>query len=107
MNISHQRKLDILNNNIFSGLNQILDNQTLAISHFTKADFEIVLKRVEQQGIGINGIEVFLHGEFYGVRTFEEYHLSPKDSMWYYAAFSELSMKHPDVVFSASFNFDS
>ena len=107
MNISYQRKLYILNNTIFDGLNQILDNQTLAISHFTKADFEIVLKRVEQQGIGINGIEIFLHGEFYGVRTFEEYNLSSNDSKWYYAAFLELSRKHRDVVYSATFNFDS
>ena len=106
MNISHQRKLEILNSKIFNGLNKIFDNQTLAISHFTKADFGIVLKRVEQQGIGINGIEIFLQGEFYGVRTFEEYNLSPYDSKWYYAAFLELSRKHPNVVFSASFKFN-
>lgn len=107
MKLDHQQKLEILNSCIFDGLNKILDNQTFAISHFNKADFEIVLKRVEDYGIGINGIEIFMHGEFYGVRTFEEYHLSHNDSRWYYAAFWELSRKHPDVVFSASFNLDS
>lgn len=84
------KDFDYLNENIFFGLKNMNDGfDSMSIYYFSESDFEIVIYRVEKYGIGILGIEAWLNGEFYDVKTAEDYDADSTDSKWYRKAFVE------------------
>ena len=97
-------KLDYLKKNVYYGLENLNDGfDSEAIYYFSKTDFEIVLNRVKNLGIGIWGIEPWYNGEFYDVKGFEDYNSLPTDSDWYFKAFEEFKETKLKLVYSASF----
>ncbi len=97
-------KNDFLDKYIFFGLKNLNDGfDTESIKYFSETDFSIVLKRVEENNIGISGIEPWLNGEFYNVLTSEDYSANPIDPKWYWKAFEELKKKEKHLQYSASY----
>jgi len=92
-----------LNKHIFYGLNKIPDVETSSMVSFEEADFSIVLDRVKANSIGIYGIEVSIDGEFYSIKTHEEYSTFPQDAEWFTAAFKSLTEYQLDLRYSASY----
>ena len=102
MNLSKEEFLDTY---IFEGLKNLNDGfDSPSIKYFSETDFSIVLKRVEENKIGINGIEPWLNGEFYNVLTYEDYSTSPTDPKWYWKAFEELKKEGKQLQYSASYD---
>ena len=74
------------------------------IKYFTAEDFLIVLKRVEERGLGIYGIEPWdLDNHYYDTKTYEEFARQPDDSDWYQAAFIEFNKTDLKLQYSASY----
>src|SRR5690606_22829953 len=84
------KELEYLKSNIFYGLKNLNNGfDSESIYYFSESDFEIVLDRVEKNGLGIYGIEPWLNDDFYGVMVFEEFDTVATDPNWYRKAFSE------------------
>ena len=98
------KKEEFLKSKIFYGLKNLNDGfDSESINYFSESDFEIVLKRVEINGIGIYGIEPCLNGEFYGVRVHEQIDAKPNDPNWYREAFSEFKKSGKKLQYSATY----
>lgn len=96
-------KLEYLKANVFFGLKNLNDGFDVeSIYYFSESDFEIVLDRVENLGIGILGIEPWLNEEFYGVKSFEDYCTDDKDPKWYRKAFAEFKEDREKKLFYAA-----
>jgi hypothetical protein len=63
------------------------------IKYFSESDFEIVLNRVKELGLGIKGIEPWKNQEYYGVEVFEDNAKDPTDSNWYFESFKRFKSK--------------
>lgn len=97
-------KLKFLKKNVFFGLENLNDGfDSEAIYYFSETDFEIVLNRVKNLGIGILGIEPWYKGEFFDVKGFEDYTTFSTDSNWYFKAFEEFKEIKLNLQYSASF----
>ncbi len=58
---------------IFAGLTNLNDGfDAGSIKYFSQNDFEIVIDRVEANGLGIYGIESWKSGEYFGVEIYDE-----------------------------------
>ena len=98
------KKLEFLEKNIFVNLKNINNGfDSESIFYFSESDFEIILKRVENYGLGIYGIEPWFEDDFYDVLVCEEYNLSPNDSRWYKKAFSKFKNEKKNLQYSATF----
>ncbi len=96
-------KAEYLNKYIFNGLNNLNDGfDSPTISYFSESDFEVVLDKVKEKGIGVYGIEVWLENQYYDIDTFENYHSFPQ-STWYYKAFEKFKKTGLHLQYSASF----
>lgn len=63
--IQEQKYLD---KNVFHGLSNLNNGfDEEGIKYFSETEFQIVLERVKNLGLGITGIEPWKDGEFYGV----------------------------------------
>ncbi len=73
-----------LENNIYNGLKNLNNGfDAKSIYYFSESDFEIVLNRIEENGIAIFGIEPWLDGHYYDCVVFEEYEKDANDPKWY------------------------
>lgn len=102
-----EKKIDYLNKNVFHDLknrNNGFDSES--IFYFSEEDFEIVIIRIEKLGIGILGIEPWLNGEFYDVKSIEEYGGNSRDSQWYRKAFEEFRNENKNLLYAASYDID-
>jgi hypothetical protein len=98
-------KNEYLNKNIFYGLKNVNDGfDAEIIKYFSETDFQIVLNRVEKLGIGVLGIEPWKNGEFYDVKTYEEYATNPTDSKWYQQAFDDFKKRDSDLQYAATYS---
>ncbi len=72
---------------------------------FYHADhFDVILKRVQEQRVGINGMEVWKNGEYYDVRVFEPVWGNDEyDSTWYMAAYRELRIPESAYMYMCTF----
>ena len=98
------KELEYLKSNIFYGLknrNNGFDSES--IYYFSESDFEIVLDRVEKNGLGIYGIEPWLNDDFYGVMVFEEFDTVATDPNWYRKAFSEYKKSGKKLLYAATY----
>lgn len=99
-------ELEYLQKNIFKGLvnlNTGFDVKT--IYYFSEANFEIVLERIEKQGIEILGIEPWRNGEFYDVLTKEDFISSQPN--WYWQAFKRFKDRGIELQYAASYKISS
>jgi hypothetical protein len=98
------KKLKFLDSNIFQGLTNLNDGFDVeSIKYFSEIDFEIVLNRVEKLGLGINGIEPWLNGEFYDVLTYEDFKSVPTDPKWYNQAFKKFRDENLNLLYAATY----
>jgi hypothetical protein len=98
------KEFEYLKTNVFKGLKNLNDGfDSESIYYFSESDFEIVLDRVEKNGIAIFGIEPWLNGDFYDVLSFEDYKTVANDSKWYRKAFSEFKSRGMNLMYSASY----
>ena len=98
------KELEYLKANIFYGLENLNNGfDSEEIFYFSVSDFELVLDRVEANGLGILGIEPWLDGDFYGVRVHEQINAKPNDPNWYRDAFSEFKKKQKDLMYAATY----
>ena len=97
-------EFDYLKENIFRGLKNLNSGfDSEVIYYFSESDFEIVLNRIEQNRIGIFGIEPWMNGSFYDVKSFEDYNTTSTDSKWYRKAFEEFKKSRKQLMYSASY----
>jgi hypothetical protein len=97
-------KEEFLETYIFKGLENIndgFDGET--IKYFTEQDFEKVLDRVEQYGLGVYGIEPWKDGEYYDCKIFENYTNDATDPQWYRKAFQDFLAEGNELQYSASY----
>ena len=98
------KEFQYMKKNIFNGLDNLNDGfDSESIYYFSESDFEIVLDRVEKNGIAIFGIEPWLNGDFYDVLSFEDYKTVANDSKWYRKAFTEFKSRGKNLMYSASY----
>jgi len=89
---------------IFEGLTNLNDGfDSERIKYFSQQDFEIILNRVEDYGLGIYAIEPWKDGEFYDVITWEDNSDHPANPSWYKYAFIEFTKKDGNLMYSASY----
>ena len=80
-----------------------------SISYFSENQFQTVLERVKEKGLGICGIEPWFkpegseNFEYYDVDTFENYNTYPQDPNWYFTAFEKFKKLKLNLQYSASF----
>ena len=98
-------KNDYLNKNIFYGLQDLNTGfDAEPVKYFSESDFQIILERAEELGLGIYGIEPWRDGEFYDVLTHEDYQTSPTDSNWYKEAFRTFKNQEGNLLYAATFD---
>lgn len=101
------KESEYLKNNIFTGLENLNDGfDSKSVYYFSESDFEIILERVEKNGIAIFGIEPWLNDNFYDVLTFEDYKTVANDPKWYWKAFSEFKKRNNNLMYSASYQVE-
>lgn len=101
---NRMEKLDYLKENVFNGLKNMNDGfDAESIYYFSESDFEIVIDRIEKLGIGIMGIEPWLNGKFYDVKSAEHYQAIPTDSKWYRKAFTEFKNENENLLYAATY----
>ncbi|GAA3592419.1 hypothetical protein Q4Q39_05595 [Flavivirga amylovorans] len=99
-----KKEFEYLKANVFNGLKNLNDGfDSESIYYFSESDFEIVLDRVEKNGIAIFGIEPWLNGDFYDVLSFEDYKIDANDPKWYKKAFTEFKNREKNLMYSASY----
>ena len=110
MEIEERRKRkafenEYLNKYIFYGLkDQNIGFDVGSIKYFSAVEFAIVLDRIEQHKIGINGIEPWYQGEYFAVSTYEDYTSDASDPKWYRKAFKEFTDLSIDLQYAASYH---
>ncbi|TMM29685.1 hypothetical protein FDT66_11270 [Polaribacter aestuariivivens] len=98
------KEFQYLKSNIFNGLENLNDGfDSESIYYFSESDFEIVLDRIEKNGIAIFGIEPWLNKYFYDVLSFEDYKTVANDPKWYRKAFTEFKNREKNLMYSASY----
>ncbi len=94
-----------LDKHIFVGLKNLntgFDSPT--IIYFSETDFQIVLERVKQNGLGIYGIEPWKNGEFFDVTVCEDFGKDPNDSNWYLQAFQDFKDTGESLQYAATYS---
>ena len=98
-------KDDYLEQFVFSHLTNLNDGfDAVGIKYFSESDFGILLRRVEEQGIGIFGIGPWKNRDLYDVRSCEDYGLAPSDSQWYWKAFEAFKKEDKGLLYAATFS---
>jgi hypothetical protein len=99
----YRKEREYLKKHIFFGLENLNDGFDVAsIGYFSESQFEVVLDRVKQNGLGIHGIEPWQNGEYYDVRTCPM-GTEPTDSNWYFKAFQEFKQRGEKLDYAASY----
>ncbi len=97
-------KTEFLEKNIFQNLKNINDGfDSDAIHYFSESDFESVLERIEQFGIGIYEMKPRQEEDFLDVKVNEDYRKKATDPKWYKKAFSDFKKQQANMKYSASY----
>lgn len=98
------KELEYLKAKVFNGLENLNDGfDSESIYYFSESDFEIVLDRIEKNGIGIYGIEPWVDGNFYGVLVVKDFNTVATDPKWYRKAFAEFKKSEKNLLYAASY----
>ncbi len=95
-----KKKNTYLENNVYHGLTNLncgFDAET--IYYFSADDFAVVLKRVQELGLGIHGIEPWRDGEYFGVETTND----PTNPDWYLGCFERFKKLNLPLQYAASY----
>ena len=93
---------EFLEKHIFTdlkNLNEGSDKET--VSYFSEADFEILLEKVEYNGI--YKIESWVDGEVSAVATHEDFKKKATDPKWYKKAFLTFKSRQPGLSYSGDY----
>lgn len=97
-------KFKFLDKYIFLGLSNLNNGfEAQTVFYFSETDFQKVLDRVKQYGIGIYWIEPWQNGAFYDVLGYEEFSNNPSDSNWYLEAFQKFKKAGDILQYSATY----
>jgi hypothetical protein len=89
---------------VFYGLKNLNNGfDASSIRYHSAAEFKIVMERCEKLGIGLNGIEPWIDGEFYDVITKEDLGADAADPVWYNLAFDEFVIRGVELQYSATY----
>lgn len=99
------RENAFLDRHVFVGLKNLNDGfDSSDIKYFSEHDFEIVIHRVKELGLGIYGIEPWKDGEFYDVRVHEQSTEDPTDPSWYEEAFRDFKNSGDKLLYGATYH---
>lgn len=102
--MTSDKEYKYLDKNIFSGLTNLNDGFDVpTIKYFSTSDFEKVLDRVQNFGLGIYGIETWQNGEYFGVVVNEGSGYDPTNPKWYRDAFKHFKDMNEEFQYSASY----
>lgn len=94
--------------NVFKELKNLNDGfDTKTIWYFSESDFEIVLNRIDEFGLGIYGIEPWLNGKYFDVISCEDYGTKSTDSNWYRKAFNKFKSTGEKLLYSATYDLSN
>lgn len=97
-------KYKFLDENVFQGLENLNTGfDARGVKYFSEKDFEIVLTRVEELGLGIYGIEPWINENMFDVYSAEEYSKKPTNPKWYKSAFKKFKKQNKDLLYAASY----
>ena len=108
MKTNQKLKEAYLDTHIFYGLQNLNDGYDVpSIKYFSQEDFEVVLNRVQDLGLGVYGIEPWQDGSYFDVLTWEEFRdRGIKDCMdprWYRRAFQAFKSTEEELQYAASY----
>jgi len=85
---NNMTKDQFLEKHIFHGLTNLNNGfDAPSIFYFSEPDFQTVLERVREAGIGIYGVSPWKDGAYYDAAVCEDYgDTSPLDPDWYFSA---------------------
>ncbi len=99
-----ERENNYLEKHVFNGLTNLNNGFDVEdIKYFSADEFQIVLDRVKNLGLGIYGIEPWKNGEFYGVLTYEMLTHDPTNPDWYMKVFEDIKNQEEDLQYAASY----
>ncbi len=99
------KKHKYLAENIYKGLENLNNGfDADIIYYFSESDFEIVINRIEDLGLGIFGIEPWINGNYFDVKVCEDYGLKSTDPNWYRMAFEEFKATGKNLLYAASYD---
>ena len=97
-------KEEFLEQNIFTGLNNLNDSSNEVLEYyFSEADFETILERIEHFGIGAYKIEAKLDGKPFDVITHEDHKKKATDPKWYTKAFTTFKHRQAGLSYFATY----
>ncbi len=97
-------KTEFFNQNIFQNLaNLNKDFDSNPVFYFSEADFEKVLDRIEQFGIGVYKIEARLKEAPFDMKSNEDYRKKATDPKWYKRAFYEFKKRQVNLEYTATY----
>lgn len=64
----------------------------------------IVLDRCEKLNICVYGIEAWLNGKFYDIKSNEDFAINRCDSKWYQLAMIEFKKEDQNLLYAASYD---
>tara|TARA_B110000003_G_scaffold268654_2_gene298585 strand:- start:137462 stop:137788 length:327 start_codon:yes stop_codon:yes gene_type:complete len=95
---------EFLEKNVFNdlkNLNQGSDKET--VHHFSEADFEALLNRIEHLGIGMYIMESFLDGKSVTKESHEDFKKKATDPRWYKKAFLTSKSRQSGLTYSGTY----
>jgi hypothetical protein len=103
--LDREAEQNFLSEYVFVGLSNLNDGfDTKQIKYFSYKDFMLVIDRCEKLNICIYGIEPWLNGEFYDVKSNDDFGLQVCDSKWYRLAMLEFEKEGHSLQYAASYN---
>ena len=101
---NEEKKEAYLEQHIFYGLQNLNSGfDAECILYFSETDFETVLNRVFEKGLGVYGIEPWQNGAFYDVVTFDDYQTDCTDPNWYLTAFNDFKERGEALDYAATY----
>ena len=93
-----------LNSAVFYGLTNLNNGfDAPAILYFSEADFEIILRRIEELKLGIYGIEPWLDGKYFDTAIQEDFSDDPTNPDWYWKAFEQFKSLNLPLQYAATY----
>lgn len=95
---------EFLEKNVFNeltNLNQGSDKET--VYHFSEADFEILIERIEHLGIGMYIMETWNDGKPFSKESHEDFKKKATDPRWYKKAFLTSKSRQAGLTYSGTY----
>ena len=112
MKTNQKLKEAYLDEHVFYGLKNLNDGYDVpSIKYFSEQDFEVVLNRIQDLGLGVYGIEPWQDGSYFDVLTWEEFRdrgiKDCCDPRWYRGAFQTFKSTEEQLQYAATYQIPS